>query len=122
MRPANPPQYVQPAARDNGGRLELCPPDVASELTAVLAEEEREGFRFRLVCRRILEALNGAYRESEGARRRYPVNWAYLNPQDMAAGGIAEGDLVRIESAAGHILGVARGEEREEDGEVRRGA
>jgi anaerobic selenocysteine-containing dehydrogenase len=111
VRPANPPQYVQPAAQDNGARLELCPPDVAGELAAVLEQVEQQGFQFRLVCRRILEALNGAYRDSEGARRRYPVNWAYLNPQDMAAEGIAEGDLVRIESAAGHILGLARGEE-----------
>jgi anaerobic selenocysteine-containing dehydrogenase len=111
VRPEIPPQRVE-AAPDNGARLEVCPPDIAAELAAVLAEAPDRRFRYSLTCRRILEAMNSAYRESAGVRRKYPVNWTYMNPQDMAAEGLAEGDLVEISSAAGRILGVVKAEDR----------
>jgi anaerobic selenocysteine-containing dehydrogenase len=99
---------VLPAAEDNGARLELCPDDVAQELDAVLHERKDERFRYYLTCRRILEALNSAYRESSAARRRYPVNWAYFNPDDMADEGIVEGEIIRLQSGAGSVLGVVK--------------
>ena len=111
VRPQRPPQYVQPAP-DNGARLELCPPDVAAELDKVLHEQPDAAFQYRLTCRRTLEALNCAYRESRGARRKYPVNWAHLNPDDMAEGGIAEGATIEIQSESGSIRAVAKGESR----------
>lgn len=107
IRPQRPPQHVQ-AVDDNGVRLQLCPPDVAAELAALAAEQEDGRFRYRLSCRRVLEALNSAYRDSDRALRRYPVNWAYMNPQDMQQNGIAEGAKIEIESEAGRILGIAR--------------
>jgi anaerobic selenocysteine-containing dehydrogenase len=111
VRPEVPPQYVE-AAPDNGARLELCPPDIARELAAVLGETADSRFRYSLTCRRILEAMNSAYRDSAGTGRKYPVNWAYMNPDDMAAEGLAEGALIEIESEAGRILGVAKAEDR----------
>jgi anaerobic selenocysteine-containing dehydrogenase len=111
VRPQRAPQYVQPAP-DNGARLELCPPDIAAELEKVLHEQPETRFQYRLTCRRTLEALNCAYRESRGARRKYPVNWAHMNPQDMEADGIAEGVTIEIESEAGSIRGVAKAENR----------
>ena len=108
VRPDLPPQYVLPAAEDNGARLELCPDDVAQELDAVLHERKDERFRYYLTCRRILEALNSAYRDSSAARRRYPVNWAYFNPEDMADEGIAEGEIIRLQSEAGSVLGTVK--------------
>ncbi len=107
VRPQQPVQTVQ-AAEDNGARLALCPPDVAAELAALRQESPDAGFRYSLTCRRILEALNGAYRDSAGARRRYPVNWAYLNPDDMVREDLADGDTVFIESAAGSIRALVR--------------
>lgn len=109
---------VQDAARrvlpspGEGGRLELCPPDVAAELAAVAGEEPETGFAFRLVSRRILHALNGAFRDSREARRRYPVNWLYMNPDDMAEAGIAEDARVEIASAHGAIRSIVRAEAR----------
>lgn len=102
---------VQPAPSD-GGRLELCPPDVAAELAALAQEQPDTQFPFRLTCRRILHAVNSAYRESREARRRYPVNYAYINPQDMAEAGIAEGGEVEIASQFGRVRTLARGEDR----------
>ena len=100
------------AAPSDGGRLELCPPDVAAELAALMGEEPETDFPFRLTCRRILHAVNSAYRESREARRRYPVNFAYMNPDDMAAEGIAEEAKVVVASQFGAIETLARAESR----------
>lgn len=111
VRPVRPVQYVEPGP-DLGGRLELCPPDIAAELAIVLAEEPDRRFPHLLSSRRILEAMNSAYVDSRRARRKYPVNWTYMNPQDMAEAGIEEGDAVEIVAEAGTIGGVAKAEDR----------
>jgi len=102
---------VLPAPSDLG-RLELCPPDVAAELAALAQAEPETEFPFRLTCRRILHAVNSAYRDSREARRRYPVNYAYMNPDDMAEAGIAEDRLVEISSRFGTLQTLARAEAR----------
>ncbi|MCX7865417.1 MAG: hypothetical protein N2423_10365, partial [Novosphingobium sp.] len=111
VRPKLEPQFVLPAPTD-GGRLELCPSDVAAELAGIAAEESETALRYRLTCRRILHALNGAHRDSKASRKRYPVNWAYMNPEDMACDGITEGAMVTITSEFGEIRSFARAEDR----------
>lgn len=112
VRPQIEPQYVETAPSGWAGRLELCPPDVAAELSVLASDHSEEAFPMRLICRRILHALNGAYRDSRGSRRRYPVNYAYFNPQDLAEAGLEEGDKVSIASAYGAVNTVARADER----------
>lgn len=111
VRPAIEPHFVERGPGDWVGRLELCPPDVAAELAEVAAEPA-EFHRLRLIPRRVLHALNGAFRESAGSRRRYPVNHAYMNPADLVEAGIDDGDLVEIASAHGTIRTIARAEDR----------
>ena len=111
VRPKDHARKVLPAPSE-GGRLELCPPDVAAELAGLAAEQPEAGFPYRLTCRRILHAINGAYRESREARRRYPVNYAYMNPEDMRDGGIGEDAEVEIASLFGALRTLARGEDR----------
>lgn len=101
------PHYVK-ATEDNGARLQLCPADVAAELQTVLDETAQTRFKYHLTCRRILEAMNSAYRDSEKTLKKYPVNWAYMNPQDMQDDNIAENAPIEIESEVGRIRGVAR--------------
>ena len=74
--------------------------------------EPEAGYPFRLTCRRILHAVNSAYRESREARRRYPVNYAYMNRDDMAEAGIAEAAEVEIVSQFGQIRTLAHAEDR----------
>jgi len=107
------PQFVQPAPEGGAaGRLELCPPDVARELAVVADEADEEDFAYRLTCRRILHAINGAFRDSREARRRYPVNYAYMNPEDMSRDGIADGSEIAIVSEFGEISTIAKPEAR----------
>ena len=117
VRPSDAARRVLPAPSE-GGRLELCPSDVAAELAALAQAEPETGFPFRLTCRRILHAVNSAYRESREARRRYPVNYAFMNPVDMAEAGIMEGDQVEIASNFGKIQTLARAEDRLRGGVV----
>ncbi|HMO68577.1 MAG TPA: molybdopterin-dependent oxidoreductase [Novosphingobium sp.] len=111
VRPVLPEARVQPAPGD-GGRLNLCPPDVAAELAGIAAKVPETGFAYRLTCRRVLHALNGAYRDSRESRRRYPVNPAFMNPDDMAEAGIAEGALVELSSPHGAIRSLAKPDAR----------
>lgn len=112
VRPDLAPHVVEPGPPDWNGRLELCPPDVAAELAQLAAEKPETTFAFRLVPRRILHALNGAFRDSRESRRRYPVNFAHMNPADMDDAGIEDGDMVEVTSMHGTILTLAKGEDR----------
>ncbi len=112
VRPPAEPRFVRPGPPDAPGRLHLCPPDVAAELAMVAAQEPEQGFAYRLTCRRVLHALNSAYQESKELRRRLPVNYAHMNPEDMADAGIAEGDVVEVASAHGRLRTLAKAEDR----------
>lgn len=110
VRPDITEHFVLPATEDNGARLQLCPADVADELGQLLAEDGDPRFRYLLVCRRILEAMNSAYRDAERTRRKYPVNWAYMNPTDMADEALNEGERIAITSECGQIHAVVKAE------------
>jgi anaerobic selenocysteine-containing dehydrogenase len=107
VRPQLDPEFVQ-TAPDNGARLQLCPPDIASELQMLLQETSDPRYRYQLSCRRILEAMNSAYRDAPRTLRRHPVNWAWMNPDDMADEGIEDGTTIELASEHGRILGIAR--------------
>jgi anaerobic selenocysteine-containing dehydrogenase len=96
------------AAPNAGGRLELCPPDVAAELEVLATEAPAHEYPYRLTCRRIAEAVNSAYRDSTRTRRRHPVNYLSMNPADMLAAGIAPSSLAEIRSCYGSIRTLVR--------------
>jgi len=54
--------------------------------------------------------MNGAYRDAARTRAKYPVNWAYMNPADMATEALHDGDGITITSAAGCISAVVKAE------------
>jgi anaerobic selenocysteine-containing dehydrogenase len=108
---------IESAGEDDGIRMDLCPPDVAEELAQVRRGGQIDAdFPFRLTSRRQLESMNSAYTNASRTRLRYPVNPAFMNPQDMEAQGIIEGDSVEISSAHGTVVAIAR-----RDSSLRRG-
>lgn len=107
------PHFVEPAPEGWNGHLELCPPDVELDLAQLALCHNHDPDRpFRLVCRRVLHALNGAYRDSRAARQRYPVNFAYMNEEDMQDLHVADEDTVEIASAHGVIRTLAKADKR----------
>lgn len=111
VRRENGSGFVQPPPGD-GGRLELCPVDVAIELAELASASPLPDFAYRLTCRRIAEAVNSAFRDSIRARKRHPVNYLFMNPSDMREAGIEADRLVEIRSATGSVRTFARPDER----------
>ena len=73
--------------------------------------------RFSLVCRRANHTLNTTV--TDVSSRQHPAhNPLYMSPTDMAADGIAQGDLVRIESDHGAISARAHGDQNLRSGVV----
>ncbi len=108
LRPNTPLQRVKAKPEGWSGRLALCPDDVAQELAQVLNDEPPAGYSHWLTSRRILEAMNSAYRDGARTRRKYPVNWAYMNPDDMAEKELVDGAGIWIASEFGRIEGIAK--------------
>jgi len=102
---------VTPATVDDGARLNLCPADVISDLTDLRRsgdDEHASDYPFRLVVRRMLEAMNSAYNNATRTRRRNPVNSAFMNVLDMKALSIEDGDSIEIASPYGMVVGRAK--------------
>jgi anaerobic selenocysteine-containing dehydrogenase len=96
---------IQPAEGDDGARLDLCPPDVAAELAGVhQARDEVAGYPFRLIPRRLIEVMNSAYTQAGRTRRRFPTNPIYMNEEDMARLGLADGGTVKLTGRTGGVV------------------
>ena len=103
---------------DASGRFAVAPADVVAELGAVRAEatgadtligHAPEQYPFRLVSRRLKHVVNSLGRELPALAAVGTTNPAYLHPDDADSLGVADGDLVLIESPHGSITGVAIG-------------
>lgn len=106
VRPKIQTQTVQGKPDNWQGKLQLCPPDIAAELQQLWSENIDAAFY--LTSRRILEAMNSAYRDAARTRRKYPVNWAYMNPDDMAEKNLADGDHITLRSEFSEIEAVVK--------------
>lgn len=102
---------IRAPERDDGNRLDLCPPDVAREIAAVdgfVAGEGRPRRGFLLTARRIVESFNSSFHGNGVTRRRHGTNRLNMHPDDMAAIGIGADEGVRIQSDDGAIIGYVR--------------
>jgi anaerobic selenocysteine-containing dehydrogenase len=113
------PEHVLPPEPGHAGRFTVMPDDVAAELAEVAAEPatgRADGFLYRMSCRRNRDVFNSMGRNLPSTRKRITHNVAFLNPDDMAAEGVAAGDRVEVTSDAGAIVLVAAA-----DPDLRRG-
>jgi anaerobic selenocysteine-containing dehydrogenase len=118
------PQYAEPGNPGPDDKFTVCPPDVAAEL-GELAKEKFGDITFlsngsrathRLAVRRQRQMFNSNGRELPSTKRRAPYNKAMMNPADLAAIGVAAGDLIRISSETATVEMIA-----EPDDTLRRG-
>ena len=113
-----PETVVRPREPDCQGYLELGNDAMMSQLDHAARGPlpDDEDFPFRLISRRTANTLNSQGRDQEKLVRDWPHNPAYLHPEDLAARGIATGDLVAITSRRTTIHAVAEASTR-----IRRG-
>jgi anaerobic selenocysteine-containing dehydrogenase len=104
-----PRTVVQEKPSGWAGRLQVGAEPMMRELHAIAAEPAEAGedpYPFRIISRRMRDVLNSSWHENDRLKRQYATNPAFINPHDMAALGLAQGDLVEIESARAAIRGV----------------
>jgi len=99
---------------DSDARLQLAPADVVAEIREVRSEPlgesglpARDGeFTHLLVSRRLKHVYNSSGQQLPELRRKGTTNPAYMNPDDVSAMGVDDGDVIQISGRYGQILGV----------------
>lgn len=112
---------VAPRDADCDARLDVGHPEMLRELGAVASEASVEraasdALPFRLVPRRANAFVNSSGRSIAALTRGKPWNPARLHPDDLAALGLAAGDVVRVRSRHDVIHAIV-----EPDASLRRG-
>ena len=95
-------------ADDAGTRLDVCPPDLADELETYRLQSNSNEFPYRLTVRRMIETLNSSFRDASITRRRHPVNYAFMHPDDMQAEGLIQDSGIEILSEEGCVVAYVR--------------
>jgi anaerobic selenocysteine-containing dehydrogenase len=100
------PQFAEPGNPGPNDRFTVAPPDVCEDLAALAAEDfgrsvtacngKRTTHIFAV--RRHRDMWNSVGRELKGIKKRLPHNTARINPADLPALGLNDGDRVRISS------------------------
>lgn len=108
---------VGPADPDQVFRFDLAEGAMPAALEAYRRDERRhEGFDFRLISRRSKTRFNSIGHPLARLRAKTTTNPAYINPDDLAALGIADGAIIEITSPHASIHGVVKASDK-----VRRG-
>jgi anaerobic selenocysteine-containing dehydrogenase len=104
------PQYVLPADPTVAGKFTLMPADVQDELAKIAGEAvgasirgSRREFQFRISTRRVKYRFNSLGHTFKKLAEIFPTNVAYMNPENMEALGIRDGDIVEVASENGAI-------------------
>ncbi len=100
-----------PADAETRGHMQLFPSGVAQELQEALADLSAPAsteYPFVLVSHRMKYTYNSTGPELSQLKQKSTTNPAYVHSSDLAALGIADGDIVDIGSTHGQIPAVAR--------------
>lgn len=102
------------ARPEANAKFDVMPEDVAAELAAERQRREQgsvnagKWFSHFLVSRRMRDFYNGTGVNQETVRKRNPINPAQMNPADISALALREGDEIEIESDNGSIRAVLK--------------
>jgi anaerobic selenocysteine-containing dehydrogenase len=104
------------APKDEGWphKLDVGNATMMADLAEVAAEPvlDHAGYRpddvfaYRLVSRRMLDVYNSSGRDIPHLVRKHTTNPAFMNPEDLEAEGLVDGDIIEIDSGHAQILGV----------------
>jgi anaerobic selenocysteine-containing dehydrogenase len=104
-----PPVVIQPRPAGWAGRLELGSKPMLDELAEIAASpinayETDNEFPFRIISRRLNDMHNSNWHDNPKLARKWRYNPVFMNPEDMARLGVAQGEVVEIESARSSIF------------------
>ena len=101
---------VGPADPATAERMELYPPGLAEELDAAYHDLDSAAspeYPYLLISRRMKNTYNSTGPELSLLKKKGTTNPAYMHSRDLAALGIADGEIIRIRSDHGEIPAVA---------------
>ncbi len=98
---------VQPPEPGAAAKFDLT----AAAMPAALATyggavEDAADWPFRLVSRRTRHRFNSTGGHLPALKAKRQTNPAHIHPSDLAAIGVGDGDVIRIESPVGHVFAV----------------
>jgi anaerobic selenocysteine-containing dehydrogenase len=100
-------QFVQPREPGETFRIDVMPDEGAAEFESCRRTGQKQSLapdQLLLHSRRLLEAMNSAYIDSEVNVSKHPVNVLRMNPEDMASRGLVAGDEVEVASDHGRLV------------------
>ena len=115
----DPPVVVQHKDPDCTDHLDVANPDMMRDLSEIAIQlpsdtdevlPSGERLEFRLVPRRIQQAINSSGRSLRGLRKR-TYNPAFIHPDDLARLGLRAGDLAEIRSRRSAITAIVQPDE-----------
>jgi anaerobic selenocysteine-containing dehydrogenase len=112
---------VLPAAPEDTSRLDVLPAEVQAEFDECFATHQRQQLgdgQLLLHSRRLLEAMNSNYLDSETILRRRPVNALRMHPDDLARRGLVDGQSVEVDSGHAVLTTVAEADPTQLPGAV----
>jgi anaerobic selenocysteine-containing dehydrogenase len=98
---------VEAGDPENPARLQLAPAEVIAELGAMVDERPEPG-TFRLTSRRTKQFFNATGHDLPALNRKGRTNWAHMNPGDIAALGLVDGQTVELATTKAAIVGVVK--------------
>lgn len=104
------PRVAPVSSAEDAPRFTLNPDDVLDELARWADPAAADGFAFRLTSRRTKNMLNSSGHDYAALRAKGTTNWAHMNPADIAALGLADGEAIEIVSAHGALYGLVKAE------------
>lgn len=98
---------VEPGDPESPVKFDLVPDTLADELRATLSKAG-DDFPFRLTSRRSAHVFNSSGHQYEALAKKGPTNYAWMNPADMAALGLADEQMVEIAGRRGSLKGLVK--------------
>lgn len=110
---ARPATRVEPKPEGWQTKLDIGNGLMLQELADIAAGDPAGAdgaFPYRVISRRMHDVLNSCWHEDPILERRQATNPAYMNPDDMARDGLADGDVIELASARAAIRVTVQGE------------
>ena len=89
------------------GKLDIASPllmDELAEVAATLGQPiEEDAYPYRLISRRLQQIHNSNWHENTGQRDKLPEQVAFMNPADLTALSLSDGDTIKVTSARASI-------------------
>ena len=103
---------VLPAANDQGAKFDLTAGDMPAALAAYDGDAEADRDRpYRLISRRTKHRFNSTGGHLSKLKAKRTTNPAHIHPDDMAALGLTDGAIARIESEVGFVFAVTEADD-----------